>query len=141
MPRHKAFETAAGRRRNDPVVWTIDGIDIRLVSAIHIDELADLVDALNAETDETNPIRAAAHKRGQMLEVIRRFINPDDLAAWENVEPDIDTVVLSSMATELILEYSGAANPTRPSSSSAGSEPTGASSTDGAAPEQSTPSA
>jgi len=34
MARMKSFETSAARRRKDPIVWDIDGQQIRLVSSL-----------------------------------------------------------------------------------------------------------
>jgi hypothetical protein len=142
MARSRSFQTAAARRRNDPIVWNIDGTDIRLRASVDLSEIAPLVDELQAPTPKgANQVGAAVAKREAMVRAVLTFIEPDDRDAFGVVEPDIDMQLLVEMVQELVTEYAGAANPTKPSPSSDGSDATGASSTDGAAPEASTRSA
>lgn len=142
MARMKSFETAAARRRKDPIVWEIDGQQVRLVSALELLDLADLIEALQAPVGENeNSLKAAAKKRLLLLDIVARFIVPESKQAFTDVAQDLDIHLLSEMVQDLIEEYSGAKNPTKPSSSSPGSEATGESSTAGATPEGSTPSA
>lgn len=142
MARTKSFETAAARRRKDPIIWQIDGHEIRLIAALELLDLADLIEALQAQPDEAdNGVRAAAKKRSVLIEIVTRFVEPDSRAQFDTVLPDLDIHILSEMVQDLIEEYSGAKNPTKPSSSSPGSPTTGESSTDGAQPEVLTPSA
>ncbi len=141
MPRHLAFETAAARRRRDPIIWTIDDTEVHLVASIDLADLADLVTTLQGEPDGASPMAAAVARRDALIGIIRRFVTDGSQAAWDTVQRDIDVSTLGEMCSELIMEYSGAGNPTQPSSSSPGSETPGTSSTDGAAAEDSTPSA
>ena len=141
MARMKSFETAAARRRKDPIVWDIDGQQIRLVSALELLDLADLIEALQTPVSENeNSLRAAAKKRLVLLDIVTRFIVPESKPAFGEVANDLDIHLLSEMVQDLIEEYSGAKNPTKQSSSSPGSEITGESSTAGVLPEASTPS-
>lgn len=141
MTRHKAFVTAAFRRREDPIVWTIDEIDVRLRASVDLAAIGHLIDTLQEEPEDgSTGMSAAIAKRTKLLVAIRQFVLPESHDAFDRVADDLDFTVLSEMSTELIREYSGAGNPTRPGSSSDGSEATGESSTDGAQPEESTPS-
>ena len=138
MARSRSFETAAARRRSDPIVWTIDGTDIRLRPSVDIGEIAPLVDELQAPV-EGNQVKAAVVKKAAMLETIKTFIEPDDHEVFDRISPDLDMGILLEMVQEVVGEYAGTANPTKQSSSSDGLSTDGPSSTDGAAPEESTP--
>ena len=140
MTRHKAFTTAAARRRQDPIVWTIDGHEIRLRATLNLAEIAPLVEALQDEGDGKNQIAAIAAKRDMLVDAVRAFVEPASHEAYEVVAADLDMGLLAEMVQDLIREYTGTGNPTEPSSSSDGSEQTGPSSTDGARAEDSTPS-
>ena len=137
MARSRSFETAAARRRSDPIVWTIDGTDIRLRPSVDIGEIAPLVDELQAPV-EGNQVKAAVVKKGAMIDTIKTFIEPDDHDKFDTITPDLDMGILLEMVQEVVGEYAGTANPTKRSSSSDGSSTDGKSSTDGAAPETST---
>lgn len=141
MARIKSFETAAARRRKDPIIWEIDGQQVRLVSALELLDLADLIEALQTPvSDAENGLKAAAKKRLLLLDIVARFIVPESKQAFVDVANDLDIHLLSEMVQDLIEEYSGAKNPTKQSSSSPGSETTGESSTAGVQPEVSTES-
>lgn len=118
--RKRAFETAAARRRKDPIVWTIDGYDIKLRPRVAIDELADAMDELGKEVDGENALKIAEGKRQVMLDILRTFAEPESAEAITIVSDDLDVGILDEMLTELIAEYMGAGNPTKPSSSSDG---------------------
>lgn len=136
MSRIRSFQTAAARRRNDPIIWEIDGQQIKLVATLELADLADLIEALQADADPNeNSIRTAVVKRKLLLEIVERFIIEGDRPNFAKVADDLDIHILSQMVQELIGEYSGSGNPTKPSSSSAGSQTDGETSTDGAAPE------
>ena len=142
MARSRSFETAAARRRNDPIVWSIDGTDIRLRASVDLSEIAPLIDALQAPSPKgANAVQVAVEKRAAMVDAVTVFIEPDDRDNFAKVQTDLDPQMLADMVQELVTEYAGAANPTKPSLSSDGSDTTGPSSTDGAAPEASTQSA
>lgn len=140
MARMKSFETAAARRRKDPIVWDIDGKEIRLVSSLELLDLADLIEALQTTDSDENSIRAAAKKRLTLIDIVARFVHPESTRAFEETVGDLDIHILSEMVQDLIQEYSGAKNPTKPQSSADGSETTGVTSTDGVPPEVSMPS-
>ena len=137
MARSRSFETAAARRRSDPIVWTIDGTDIRLRPSVDLVEIAPLVDELQAPV-EGNQVKAAVVKKGAMIDTIKTFIEPDDYDKFDKVTPDLDMGILLEMVQEVVGEYAGTANPTKQSLSSDGSSTDGKSLTDGAAPETST---
>jgi hypothetical protein len=118
--RKRAFETAASRRRKDPIVWTIDGYDIKLRARVAIDELADAMDELAKEVEGENVMKMAEAKRHVMLDILRAFSEPESIEAITLVADDLDVGILDEMLTELIAEYMGAKNPTKPSSSSDG---------------------
>jgi hypothetical protein len=139
MSRIRSFQTAAARRRNDPIIWDIDGEQIKLVATLELADLADLIEALQADPeDNANSIRVAVEKRKLLLDIVERFIIDEDRANFKKVADDLDIHILSQMVQELIGEYAGSANPTKPSSSSAGSQTDGETSTDGVQPEGST---
>jgi hypothetical protein len=138
MTRHKAFLTAAARRRRDPIVWSIDETDVRLVASAEFALLGSLIDALQAEQPEgMTTMQAAAKRRNEIVFALSQFIEPDDRDAWYTLVPDLDMTILGDMASEVIGEYSGT-NPTKAPSSDSGSSETGPSSTAGAQPEPST---
>ncbi len=136
MSRIRSFQTSAARRRNDPIIWDIDGEQIKLVASLELADLADLIEALQAEGEGDNSIRVAAQKRKLLLEIVERFIVPEAHETFRRVTPDLDIHLLNEMVIDLINEYSGAANPTKPSSSSLGSEADGGISVDGAPQEE-----
>lgn len=136
MTRHKAFLTAAARRRKEPIVWTIDDVEVRLRDSVDLAEIADVVEEIQAPiAKEANQIRAAAEKRNLLVETIRTFVAPDDYPIFDSIQADLDLAILPDMLSEVIAEYTGTGNPTSEPLSSGGSSPTGPSSTDGAAPE------
>jgi hypothetical protein len=121
MDRNKTYETAAARRRNDPITLTIDGQQIHLVSSLELLDMADLIEALQAPVDEKeSSLRAAAKKRNLLLQIISRFVQPGSQADFDRIAPDLDIHICSDMVQDLIEEYSGAKNPTRRQSSSRG---------------------
>lgn len=142
MTRHRAFTTAAARRRNDPIVWTIDDQEVRLRASLDLAEIGPVVDVLQEPLPEgANQVTAAALKRDALVTAVRAFVAPESHEAFDAVAPDLDIAIMVEMIQDLVQEYAGTANPTQPSSSSDGSEPTGPSSTDGVPAEASTPSA
>ena len=143
MTRHKAFETAAGRRRREPITWTIDDTTVRLVSSADLADLQVIQDAVMAQPDDPDmkPMAWASIRRKKIATAVRQFVLVDDEQAWAQLEGDLDLPLLTTLAFELISEYSGFANPTSGSESSPNSEPDGSTSTDGVPAEASTPSA
>jgi hypothetical protein len=138
MTRRKAFLTAAARRRQDPIIWTIDDAEVRLISSADFPLLGSLIDALQSEQPEgMTAMQAAAKRRNEIIFALSEFIEPADRDAWYGLVPDLDMTILGEMASEVIGEYSGT-NPTKAPSSDSGSSETGPSSTDGAQPEAST---
>ena len=135
MARTRSFETAASRRRKDPIIWNIDDESIRLVASMDLLDLADLIEALQAPADDESSLKAAAQKRKTLLTIVRRFVVEDDQRAFDSIADDLDIHLLSEMVQDLIQEYSGAKNPTKPQSSADGSPETGGTSTDGVAQE------
>lgn len=141
MTRSRSFQTAAARRRAEPIVWEIDGQEIRLRPSVGLPDLADLVDLLQEPVPEgMTPMKYAVQRRVTLIERMRPFIEEDSIPAYEAVADDLDIQTVGEMIQDLIAEYAGTRNPTKPSSSSPGSETTGPSSTDGAQPEVSTES-
>jgi hypothetical protein len=123
--RNKSFETAAARRRKDPIVWNIDGHEIKLRASVQMDELADAVDELSKDVEGDNALKVAEAKRHIMLDILRAFVEKDSVKAVNAVADDLDVGILDEMLTELIAEYMGSGNPTKPSSSSVGSSTDG----------------
>ena len=100
-----------------------------------------MIEALQTtDSEEENSLKVAAKKRLVLLDIVARFVMPESKPAFQDVITDLDIHILSEMVQDLIEEYSGAKNPTKPSLSSDGSETTGETSTDGVLPETLTPS-
>ena len=141
MTRQRSFQTAAARRRAEPIVWDIDGQTVHLRPSVGLPDLVDLVDMVQEPIpDDMSPMKYAVQRRTSLIARMRPFIEPDSLDSWDAVADDLDIQIIVEMIQELIAEYAGTRNPTKPSSSSPGSDTTGESSTDGAQPEDSTES-
>jgi hypothetical protein len=139
MTRMKAFQTAAARRRSNPIVWDIDGQQIRLVSSADLASVGHLVEVTIEEMSDDEPVMQFANaKRTKLIDALRAFVVPGDLEAFAQIEPDLDMGILSEMTSEIITEYTGQGNPTQPPSSSDGSSSDGQTSTATAPPEDST---
>lgn len=135
MTRHRSFETAAARRRANPIVWEVDGTPIRLRASVDITEVAPLFESLQTPVDEDkSQISATLRRRTDLVATIREFVEEDSHDAFDRVAPDLEIPMLIEMVRDLVEEYVGAKNPTKPADSSAGSSETGASSTAGAEP-------
>lgn len=120
MTRTRSFETAASRRRKDPLVWTIDGVTIELKPSVDLAEMAPLLQPL-VENDEKNiSIVEAARKRKVLVECVTVFVSEKSRDDFEILVPDIDTGMLGTMLQELIEEFSGV-DPTQRGESSDGS--------------------
>jgi hypothetical protein len=137
MTRRKAFTTAAARRRADPIIWTIDETEVRLRAMVDITELGSVVEALQG-SEGMDTIAGIAERRRMMIDLIAICVEPDDRDLFHACSDSLDVPLLVEMVQEVMAEYSGAPNPTKPESSSGGSSPTGASSTAGAPAEVST---
>ena len=141
MTRSRSFQTAAARRRAEPITWEIDGKVINLRASVGLPDLANLVDLLQEPIPEgMTPMKYAVQRRITLIDQMRPFIEADSLSAYDEVAEDLDIQTVGEMIQDLIAEYAGARNPTKPSSSSPGSETTGQSSTDGVPLEESTES-
>jgi hypothetical protein len=133
MTRQRAFQTAAARRRANPIEWVIDDVTVRLKPSVDLLEIADLVDALQAPTPEgVNDVKAAQIKRDTFLQIVRHFLEPGAHEPFNSVAADLDFGMLTEMIQDLVTEYTGQANPTQEQSSSDGSSETGSSLTAGA---------
>jgi hypothetical protein len=122
MTRSRSFQTAAARRRLDPIVWIIDDITIRLRATIDLADIADALHEIQQPIPEgENQVKAAASKRGLLVQTIGAFVEPDDLEAFRRLEPDLDLQLLAELLGEAIGEYTGSGNPTQEPSSSPGS--------------------
>lgn len=137
MTRHRSFTTAAARRKADPIVWEIDGTEIRLRPSVDLVEIAEAVEQLQAPI-EGNSLEGIVKRRTLMVDMIATFVTPEDRDQFAAISGDLDVAVLVEMVQEVTGEYTGTGNPTQPESSSDGSSPTGNSSTAGARPEEST---
>ena len=139
--RHKSFLTAKARRTRNPLVWTIDDdVELRLKTSATVDEVADLLTAMQEDPPEgVKGMEAVKWRTTHHVAIIRKWFVPEDQGAWDSIAKDVDIQTLMDMANDLIAEYTGA-NPTKPPSSPDGSSETGESSTDGAVPAESTPS-
>lgn len=138
MTRQRSFTTAAARRRSDPIVWTIDGTDLRLLPFIDVALFGSLADAVSAQPSEPGWPGIIA-KRDGIVALMRECFHEDDRETWDRLVPEVEPALLGELSQEMLMEFAGAPDPTPPSSSVSGSSATGASSTGGALPEASTP--
>jgi len=137
--RERSFQTAAARRRLDPIVWKIDGIEVRLRPSVDLAEIVPMVEALSVQT-EGSQVAAATEKRKVLVATVKTFVDQASFPAFDRIADDLDVTMLSEMVQELVQEYAGSPNPTKQQLSSVQSEPTGDTSTDGVVPEMSTQS-
>jgi len=119
MTRTRSFQTAAARRRQDPLVWEIDGEQIELRSSVELADIGLMLEPMMQSSGDTVSLPEVAKKRRQIVDVVTAFIAPGSRDRFLEMVPDIDTAMLGEMLQELIEEYSGV-NPTQPSSSSDG---------------------
>jgi hypothetical protein len=113
MTRKKAFETAASRRRANPIEWEVDGVIIKLKATMELTDIADLYDELQAPTPEgINEMVSADMKRKTLVNIVKMFVEEVSLPYFEKVEKDLDAGILAEMMQELVTEYTGQANPT-----------------------------
>lgn len=133
MARIHSFETAAARRRRDPIIIEIDEQQFRCRASVDISEIAQAQDLMTDETDEALSFsERIARQKSNLIAAFRIMVEPDDHDALDGIAADLDFRVLGDVIRELVREYVGSANPTKPAESSAGSSATGSSSTGGA---------
>jgi hypothetical protein len=114
MTRTKAFETAAARRRANPIEWQIDDVIIKLKTSMNLTDIAELYEQLQAPTPEgMNDMIAADEKRNTLIEIIKMFIQDSSVPHFEKLKDDLDGGILGEMMQELVAEYTGQANPTQ----------------------------
>lgn len=139
MTRQKAFQTAASRRRQNPIVWQIDDVMVRIRPDGDLTDLQLIVDAVQEQPDDDEkPMMFAERKRKALLETVRTFVADEDRDVWDSLASDLDLTILVEMSTDLMMEFTGQANPTQRSDSSPRSSEDGPSSTDGVPAEDST---
>ena len=139
MVRQKAFQTAAARRKANPVEWLIDDVRIRLKATADIFDAAETLEAVQQPiSDDESQIKAAMERRDMMVAMIRKFVDERDIAAFDSISDNLDLGLCSELAMEVLTEYTGQENPTQQRSSSDGSLETGSPSTAGVLPEAST---
>jgi hypothetical protein len=119
--REKSFQTAAARRRQNPIVWHIDDVTVRLKASIDLADLADSLHEIQQEIPEgSNQIKAAAEKRLLLVQSLTAFMLAEDIEAFMSIQGDLDFILLTEMLNDAIVEYTGQANPTLGSPSSDG---------------------
>lgn len=136
MTRQKAYQTAAARRRANPIEFIIDDRTIRLKASADLADIVDLIDELSRPAEDgESEIRSAINRKSKMIDLVRTFVQPSSHDDFDAVAPDLDPMILQQILLDLILEYTGQVDPTAAPSSSDGSPETGNSLTDGAQPE------
>jgi hypothetical protein len=149
VARHLAIETAYARNQRDPLVLDLDGAAYTMDPTLDVGRLAVLFnrfqDGLTGLADEDRPlserIEAVAAKKPEGVQALTECITPAERERFTAEAPDrLDVTALANIITWLLSEVSGQATPTPPPSSSDGSAADGPTSTDGAPPEESTPS-
>lgn len=139
MVRQKAFQTAAARRKANPVEWLIDDVRIRLKADADIFDAAETLEAVQQPiSDDESQIKAAMERRDMMVAMIRKFVDERDLDAFDSISDNLDIGLCSELAMEVLTEYTGQENPTQQRSSSDGSLETGSPLTAGVLPGGST---
>jgi hypothetical protein len=137
MTRQKrAYTSAAARRKADPLIITLDGVDVQMVDVKDLGDLAPLIEALTDPTaavpvTTAGKIAKAAEDRNKLAEVAREFVLPRCYEDFDKVSPNLDAALLGDLIRDLMQEYTGV-DPTLPESSSGSSTPTGTPSTPGA---------
>ena len=112
MSRRKSFQTAAARRRNDPLIYEIDGHEITLVATVDLATLAPLIQTLADGADDAD-FGAAVQKRDESLRLMRVFVEPGSMAAFDAVADDLALGEIVTLVQEWIGEFTGA-DPTPP---------------------------
>lgn len=147
MTRRREFQTASARRRLEPIVWVIDGIDFKLRDDLVITDVAALADALTSarniigDANEADPVallKATQQLVDSLIAPMTELLESDVRGAWPAVARQLDPTDLMAMVFDLVEEVTGR-NPTSGSGSSPASPPSGEASTDGAQPVESTP--
>jgi len=121
MSRVKSYQTAAARRKEDPLVLEIDGVALRCVPVIDIVDLAPIVDAMDrTEVGEGESVKIgkAAEQIKNLRELLARYIVEEDQPAYWLVVKTMSPSEVSGIIKDLMEEYAGAENPTLPKSSS-----------------------
>lgn len=146
MGYRKEFTTAAQRRRDDPILWVIDGHEIHMKPGIEFGDLAGMLDLASQATAEAATDDESGAERLRMIQSkvdglrteLAAFVSGDTRDEYEAVRADLDLTILLELVQDITAEVSGRV-PTLPSASSDGSQQPGPSSTDGAPVEESTP--
>lgn len=113
MTRQKAFQTAAARRRANPIEWQVDEVTIKLKSSMNLTDIAELYEELQAPAPEgVNDMVAAEQKRQTLTNIIKMFVEDSSLPYFDQVSDDLDAGILAEMMQDLVQEYTGQANPT-----------------------------
>jgi len=109
MTRNKSFETAVARRRKNPIVWTIDEVEVLLRDSMDFAEIAPLTTDLTKDINEDEmTIEIATQKRQQMIKIVEKFVDPGHVEKFQTVSENLDFAILNEMLTDLVSEYSGA---------------------------------
>ena len=120
----RTFATAAARRRQDPIVWSIDGTEIKLRPSVDLAEIIPLVEELQAETAGPS-VTVAVSKRIVLVKTVRTFVDQASWHLFDRIADDLDVTMLSEMVTELVQEYAGSPNRTKQASLSEASSEAG----------------
>jgi hypothetical protein len=144
MTRRKSYQTAAARRKADPYIFDIDGVDIECVPAVDLVDLAPLVESLQNEIEddenEKGGLSRSAERIVTLRKVVAQFVVPDCQDAFAVAVKAMAPPELSELIRDLLAEYTGAENPTQPALSSEASLTDGNALTAGALPTVLTPS-
>lgn len=135
MTRRKEYTTATARRRADPIVWVIDGHEIRVRADIEFDDLEEMLEIAKDTGDlageEADVLQAVKSKTAKLREAVASYVEPEDLAEFDVIRDVLDISTMLDMIQDVVGEVAGTV-PTVPPSSSDGSSPPGPSSTAGA---------
>lgn len=112
MTRTRSFTTAAARRSADPLVWEVDGVEVKLRPSVDFIQVAQLIEALSPNGSEEATAATLVARIRAVRELILEFVAEDSVDAFQSVAASLDAPTLSEMASELISEYSGT-NPTK----------------------------
>lgn len=145
MTRRKEYTTAVARREQDPILWVIDGTEIRMRPDVDFDDLDAMLevakDATGLKDQEANAdvIDLVKQKVEKLRDAIGSYIVEDDQEAYGRIRRRIDIGLALDMVQDVVAEVSGTV-PTVQSSLSNGSPPPGIGSIPGAVLGESTPS-
>jgi hypothetical protein len=108
------FTTAAARRRKDPIILSIDEHEMRLKASVDIADIVALQDTFATDDEDSMTRDKIIAQKRALVDAMHLMIIPEDIHIVEEIYDDLDFFVLSEILKEVVAEYAGTANPTKP---------------------------